>query len=201
MAPHHFSACMNIVIFDLETTGLSPSENEIIQIAGIRMIGGRIVEEESFATFVKPESRIPRFITDYTGISNAHVRNAPQPANALLSFSRFVGDATLIAHNGNRFDMPFIRENCIRHRLPVRTVGFVDSMSFSRKLWGGRCGHGLDAIMNRLQLSDHGARRHDARGDVKILALAVRQMWEQLSPNFQHCPVALGDGVIPFNPY
>jgi len=188
---------MHIVIFDLETTGLSPSAHEIIQIAGVRMRGGHILEEESFSTFVKPSSSIPWIITDITGITNKQVQNAPSAADALVNFSRFVGDATLIAHNGRRFDMPFIRETCVRHTLPVRTVAFVDSMSFSRKIWGGRGGHGLDDIMDRLQLSDPSACRHDARGDVQILAEAVRRMWGQLCPNFEHCPVLLGDGVIP----
>ena len=188
---------MDIVIFDLETTGLSPSAHEIIQIAGVRMRAGRILEEESFSTFVRPRSRIPSFITHITGISHEQVQKAPPAEEALVSFSRFVGDAMLIAHNGQRFDMPFIRESCARHRLPVRTVSFVDSMSFSRKLWGGRGGHGLDAVMHRLKLSDQGARRHDARGDVQILAEAVRQMWKHLCPDFGNCPVTLSHGVIP----
>lgn len=188
---------MDIVIFDLETTGLSPYSDEIIQIAGVRMRAGRILEQESFATFVRPTHRISSFITNYTGISNAHVQDAPQAAAALLSFSRFVGDATLIAHNGKRFDMPFIRENCTRHGLPVRKVGFVDSMAFSRKLWGGRGGHGMDAIMQRLQLSPNGARRHDARGDVQILAESVRRMWERLNFNFKSWPVECGTAVMP----
>jgi DNA polymerase III alpha subunit (gram-positive type) len=188
---------MDIVIFDLETTGLSPYSHEIIQIAGVRMRAGRVCENEDFATFVRPHHRIPSFITQYTGISNAHVQNAPRAEDALLSFSRFVGDATLIAHNGKRFDMPFIRESCARHELPVRPVGFIDSMSFSRKLWGGRGGHGLDAVMSRLQLSASGARRHDARGDVQILAEAVRRMWRQLTPDFHTCPVNCGSGVMP----
>ena len=188
---------MDIVIFDLETTGLSPYSHEIIQIAGVRMRAGRILENEDFATFVRPKQRISSFITDYTGITNAHVQNAPQAEEALLSFSSFVGDATLIAHNGKRFDMPFIRESCTRHALPVRSVGFIDSIAFSRKLWGGRGGHGLGAVMGRLKLLSNGARRHDARGDVQILAEAVRRMWGQLTSDFLTCPVDCGLGVVP----
>jgi DNA polymerase III epsilon subunit-like protein len=188
---------MDIVIFDLETTGLSPSSDEIIQIAAVRMRAGWVLEQESFATFVRPARRIPPFISSYTGISNADVQDAPCAPEALAGFSRFVGGATLVAHNGKRFDMPFIREACARHELPVRPVGFVDSMSFSRKLWGGRGGHGLDAVMSRLRLSANGARRHDARGDVRILAEAVRRMWVHLGGDFTHWPVDCGAGVIP----
>ncbi len=188
---------MDIVVFDLETTGLSPYTEEIIQIAAVRMRGGCIMAQEAFATFVNPGRRISSFITSYTGISNAQVQDAPRADQALLDFSRFAGNATLIAHNGRRFDMPFIRESCTRHRLPVREVGFIDSMTFSRKLWGGRGGHGLDAVMARLSLSAGVARRHDARGDVEILAEAVRRMWGQLSPSYQACPVPSVAGVLP----
>lgn len=188
---------MELVIFDLETTGLSPSRHEIIQIAGVRMKAGRILEEDFFSTYVKPRTAIPPFISHYTGITNDHVSRAPRVKDALVDFSSFVGDAVLIAHNGQRFDMPFIRESCARARLPVRSVGFVDSMAFSRKIWGGRGGHGLDAVMERLQLGTGAHRRHDARGDVQILAEAVRLMWGRLSPSYQTCPVDCGRGVLP----
>jgi len=188
---------MELVIFDLETTGLSPYRHEIIQIAGVRMKSGRILEEDFFSTYVKPKTAIPSFISNYTGITNDHVSKAPAVKEALVDFSSFAGDAVLIAHNGQRFDMPFIRESCTRSRLPVRPVGFVDSMAFSRKIWGGRGGHGLDAVMERLQLRADGHRRHDARGDVGILAEAVRLMWARLSPCYQTCPVDCGRGVLP----
>ena len=188
---------MDVVVFDLETTGLSPYSEEIIQIAAVRMRGGRILSEEAFDTFVNPGRRISSFITNYTGISNSHVQGAPDPGEALARFSAYVGDAMLIAHNGQRFDMPFIRESSLRCGLAVRPVGFVDSMKFSRQLWGGRGGHGLDAVMTRLRLNAGGARRHDARGDVAILAEAVRRMWSQLTPDFSACPVACSSGVLP----
>jgi DNA polymerase III epsilon subunit family exonuclease len=187
---------MHLVIFDLETTGLSPTRDEIIQIAGVRMRAGRILAEEAFATFVQPVHPIPAAITGLTGITRAHVANAPRAPEALMAFSRFVGDATLIAHNGRTFDMPFIRAACERHALPVRPVGFIDSIALSRRLWGGRGGHRLDDVMARLQLSVQGAHRHDARGDVQILAEAVRQMWAQLSPGFHVCPVICETGLI-----
>jgi len=188
---------MDIVVFDLETTGLSPYSEEIIQIAAVRMRGGAILEEDAFATYVNPGRRISNFITGYTGICNSHVENAPKPPDALADFSKFVGDAILIAHNGQRFDMPFIRETCLRNRMPTRSIGFIDSMAFSRKLWGGRGGHGLDAVMSRLRLGANGARRHDARGDVQILAEAVRRMWGQLTPDYHACPVPAGPGLVP----
>lgn len=188
---------MDIVIFDLETTGLSPYRDEIIQIAGMRMKAGKVLETEFFTTYVKPTKSISSFISNYTGITNNHVEDAPGAAEALANFSSFAGNAVLIAHNGQRFDMPFIRESCSRARLQMRPVGFVDSMAFSRKIWGGRGGHGLDAVMGRLNLNSAENRRHDARGDVRILAEAVRLMWAKLTPDYKTCPVTCGSGALP----
>lgn len=190
---------MTLVIFDLETTGLSPCHNEIIQIAAVKVRLGGWDDCVRFETFVRPQNRVPSFITGLTGITNAHVADAPPAADALMSFTRFVGDddATLVAHNGPGFDMRFIAQSCARHGLPVRQTRVIDSRAFSRKIWGGRGGHGLDAVLVRLGLSGHGLRRHDARGDVDLLAQAVRMMWGRLVPDFGCCPVTSSAGVIP----
>ncbi len=188
---------MNTVIFDLETTGFSPTWNEIIQIAALRMCDGKICWEDSFSTFVRPNRRVPGFITDITGITNDDVREAPCSTEALMSFSCFASDAILLGHNARRFDMPFIRESCARHNLPVRPARFVDSMDFSRQIWGGRAGHGLDAIMERLEIPGDVDARHTAPGDVAILAAAVLRMWTLHSPGFQLCPVDCESGFLP----
>ncbi len=189
---------MNLIIFDLETTGLSPYHHEIIQIAAVKVRAGHWHDEAHFDTYVRPQQRVPSFISGLTGITQAQVERAPSPAEALVSFSHFVGEeALLIAHNGPGFDMRFIAENCTRHGLPVRPTAMLDSRAFSRKIWGGRSGHGLDPILHRLGLSTAGVKRHDARGDVQLLAQAVRKMWGQLVPDFQTCPVESKTGVIP----
>lgn len=189
---------MNLIIFDLETTGLSPYHNEIIQIAAVKVRAGCWDLEGSFDTFIRPQQRVPKPITSLTGITQSQVERAPSPVEALMSFSHFVGqEATLIAHNGPNFDMRFIKENCTRHGLPVRETAMLDSQAFSRKIWGGRGGHALDPILQRLGLSAAGVKRHDARGDVQLLAQAVRKMWAQLVPDFQSCPVATKIGLIP----
>ncbi len=169
---------MNFVIFDLETTGLSPTYHEIIQIAGVRICGGRLAEEEAFSTYVRPMRAIPPVISDITGIGAEDVADAPDAAEGLAMFSRFAGEATLVAHNGARFDMRFIRAACGRHGLPMREVEFVDSLALARTLWGYGGPHNLDAIAERLGISTEGRCRHDALGDVRILADAFLRMLE-----------------------
>jgi DNA polymerase III alpha subunit (gram-positive type) len=188
---------MDLVIFDLETTGLSPMANDIIQIAAVRVRLGNILRAENFSTFVNPGCSIPAFITCYTGISNADVRNAPKVPIALQQFSRFVGENTLVAHNGHRFDMPFIRAACEKSRLPMRAIGYADSIYLSKKVWQSSRRHSLDAVLERLRLNISGYKRHDARGDVGILAEAVVKMWRQLTPGCAALPVPIFPGVLP----
>lgn len=188
---------MELVVFDLETTGLSPAAHGIIQIAAVRVRLGRVFHTESYSTFVNPGCRIPPFITSYTGISDSKVRNAPSVAEALKEFSGFVGGNTLLAHNGHRFDMPFIRAACTKTGLPTRTVNYVDSIYLSKSLWNGARKHGLDAIIERLSLNTRDFRRHDARGDVEILATAVTKMWLRLDPDPTSFPAPLFTGILP----
>ena len=97
----------NYVVFDLETTGYTPKNAEIIEIGAIRCLGGEAYLR--FRTFVCPQSAIPPFITDLTGITNEMVCTAPpwQPVVGHnvrfdLSFMRHYASAI-----GETFDPPF----------------------------------------------------------------------------------------------
>lgn len=172
----------DFVIYDLETTGLYPDQDELIQIAAVRLRAGRVLAGETFFSFAKPRCRIPRFIETYTGIGDRHVRDAPPPGEVLAAFSRWTGEATLIAHNGLRFDSKFLTATTARHGGPAREIPCIDSIHLSKLLFGNTrgTGHSLDHVTSRLRLSTQGIRRHDARGDVELLALAVAEMWCRL---------------------
>jgi len=141
----------DFVVFDLETTGLSARFDEIIQIAAARLGPSGVVTDEVFATFVRPEATIPSSITGITGISNRDVANSPPVAAALAAFSDFVGESVLIAHNGQRFDAKFLTAACEQKQLNSRPVALIDSIHFSKRLFGTTRGtsHGLDAVLAR----------------------------------------------------
>ena len=108
------------VIFDLETTGLSPDGCEIIQIAATRFRNGDVVSGDSFYSYCRPGQPISRFIQDYTGITDRHVRNAAASRlKCSNSFPKFVGDSVIMAHNGHRFDIKFLEATCARHRVKI----------------------------------------------------------------------------------
>jgi DNA polymerase III alpha subunit (gram-positive type) len=187
----------NLVIFDLETTGLSPTANDIIQIAAVRVTGEGVRHTEAFSTFVNPGYRIPAFIVQYTGITDAQVAPAPGIAEALAAFARFAGNGVLVAHNGRRFDTPFVAAACRKAGLRTRPAVYSDSIYLSKQMWPGVRGHAMDAMLSRLRLNTAGFRRHDARGDTGLLAEAVFHMWRALAPGCATLPVPTFEGVLP----
>ncbi|HQW29268.1 MAG: hypothetical protein KA152_06005 [Verrucomicrobiales bacterium] len=170
------------VVYDLETTGLNPEYDEFIQIAAMRFAAGCLCPGETFASYARPRRRISAFIENYTGVTNHHVEHASRPEEVLCEFAAWAGDATLIAHNGLRFDSKFLAATCRRHGLETRPVDGIDSIHLSKMLFGKTrgTGHSLDHLISRLRLDTQGIRRHDARGDVEILGLAVSGLWQRL---------------------
>lgn len=172
----------DFVIYDLETTGLDPNRDEFIQIAAVRLTQGELCSEDTFSSYARPRRPISAFIESYTGVSNRTVQTAPRPEEVLINFSTWAADATLIAHNGLRFDSKFLSATCQRHNLPRKEILCIDSIHLSKMLFGKvrGTGHSIDHLVSRLKIDTKGLRRHDARGDVEILGRAVVGMWRQL---------------------
>jgi len=95
-----------IVALDIETTGLDPQRDAIIEIGAVRFNGRRI--EAKWETLINPGRPIPPFITQLTGISNNMVVNAPKIREVLGDLVGFVGDAPVISHRVS-FDLSFVR--------------------------------------------------------------------------------------------
>ena len=187
-----------VIVFDLETTGLS-REDEIIQIAATKLVGGQISRKHKFFSYVKPRRAIPPEVTDLTGISRSDVKKAPPIKDALVSFSDFCGDATLVAHNGHTFDFPFLRRACERVGCRTRQVLYFDTLHLSRRIWsrpGAR--HSLDIIVKRCKVSVRGVRRHDGRGDVSLLARCIQRMLGHMTQDKHERQIKLYEGVLPY---
>jgi DNA polymerase-3 subunit epsilon len=126
-----------LVVFDLETTGLSATRNRICEIGAVRVRALEIAE--TFETLVDPGSALPSFVAALTGIREVELRRAPRAEVAVRRFLAFVGDAPLAAHNA-RFDVGFIEREV--ERLTGRRVGapVVDTVWLARRLLHGRSG-------------------------------------------------------------
>jgi DNA polymerase-3 subunit epsilon/ATP-dependent DNA helicase DinG len=100
----------SIVALDIETTGLDPRSDSIIEIGAVRFSGSRV--ESEWSTLVNPGRPIPSFITHLTGITNMMVSKAPPIKAVIQDLADFVGDLPVLGHNV-RFDLSFLQQHKI----------------------------------------------------------------------------------------
>ncbi len=110
-----------LVVFDFETSGLKPAQGaRVIEVGAVLVEGGAI--RASFQRLINPGFPVSPFITAFTGISNAMLKDAPESAEALAEFCAFCGDLPMVAHNA-RFDRAFLAAELARqglmHTMPV----------------------------------------------------------------------------------
>src|SRR5688572_30081379 len=120
-----------LVVFDLETTGLSASRDRMCEIGAVRVNALEIAE--TFETLVDPGVALPNTIARLTGLSDGELRGAPRPELAVRRFLAFAGDAPLASHNA-RFDVGFL-DHAVQ-RLTGRRVAaaVVDTVWLARRL-------------------------------------------------------------------
>ena len=163
-----------MVIFDLETTGLSAANCKITEIGAVLIRNGEVVD--SFNTFVNPETPIPARITEITHITDDMVKDAPKEAEALRAFFDFAGDRLLIAHNAN-FDCGFLRVACERQGMPFVNT-YLDTVALSRFLNTDLRKHTLDTIAEYYKLGEF--NHHRACDDAAMLAAIFTVMMERM---------------------
>ncbi len=176
------------VAFDLETTGLDPKRDEIVQIGAVRILGGRLLRGEIFDQLVDPGRPIPAGSTRFHGITDPMVEDAPPPAIALARFKTFVGEAILVAHNA-AFDLAFLRRKeelaGVRFDNPV-----LDTLLLSAVLDPEIGDHSLDAAAARHGITVRA--RHTALGD----AVATAELFLALVPRLRRRGIeSLGEAL------
>ena len=164
-------------VFDTETTGLDPKRgHRIIEIAGVRVEDGKILEESAFVRMVNPEREIPWEARRVNHISDEEVKSAPTIDQVLPEFLTFAAGSSLVAHNAE-FDMGFLeceKESC---------WGYVDlpecfcTLKLSRSLFPREFRHSLDMVGARLGLTVAG-NLHRALPDVLMTAQALLKMMQ-----------------------
>lgn len=152
------------VVFDTETTGLEPSRgDQLLSVAGVRILNGRLLRGETFDRLVNPGRRIPAASTRIHGITDADVATADPAERVLPAFHRFVGSAALVAHNA-AFDMTFLTlkqdKAGVRFDQPV-----LDTVLLAAHLFGSHDSLTLDALADRFQVTIPEEARHTALGD------------------------------------
>lgn len=160
-----------IVVFDLETTGLDPNNDEIIQFCGMRIDKGKTKE----LTFLcKPSKSIPKSASDIHGITDEKVKNCKSFKEYAKDIEQLFIDAIIVGYNSNSFDIPFIRMAMAK----VGNIEFIkDNELYDAFLVYKR--HHTRKLSDALKFytNQNIENAHDALGDVKTtIAIIASQM-------------------------
>ena len=144
------------IAFDFETTGLSPEDDRIIEIAAIKFVNGNLADR--FVKLINPERPIDPFITDITGISDNMVRDKPIESDIIDEFLEFLSDLPLVAHNIS-FDKSFLDALCERFKKPKKINPLFDTLQLSRTFLFFHPVHDLGSISEYFGFSSAGSHR------------------------------------------
>ncbi len=152
---HRFSNANadTVVVLDFETTGLSPDHGDrAIEIGAVKIVHGKFVDR--FQKLMNPGFAISGFIADYTGISNAMLKDAPPCREVMAEFHEFVGDHNLVAHNAS-FDRKFLDSEFSRISRSYAGT-FSCSMLLSRRMLQDAPNHKLESLVRHLKIETEG---------------------------------------------
>ena len=152
----------DFVIIDIETTGLSVENDEILEIGAIRIVNGKTVEEYERLIAVKTE--IAQNISELTGITQEQVKENGKPINeALPSFMDFVKGSEVAGYNVN-FDHDFLLAECSRQGIEIK---FTDVMTIVKSKLKGMRSYNLESVAKRLGITTK--QQHRALSDCYLL--------------------------------
>lgn len=169
---------------DVETTGLSPRDCRVTEIALVRMWGSHIVAQ--WSSLVNPGCSIPYYITRLTGIDNKMVADAPRFAELTQDIRNFVGESTLLAHNAP-FDRGFVDAELARAGEPRLSNKWLDTVTMARKLLPQLTNRKLVTVAHHFGISSAG--HHRAMADALMVAGIFKHMLA-LDQELEHTALA-----------
>lgn len=159
------------VVLDVETTGLKPTRQRVIEIAAVRLCDGR--EAGLFSTLLQPDRRLPAYITELTKITQAMLEEAPRFAAIVDDLLRFLGDDPIVGHNVG-FDIAFLNAELRRVHRPALLNPRLDTLPLAVNLLPTLRRPGLDNVARALDLS--APERHRAEADTRLTAAVLAKL-------------------------
>ena len=144
------------VLVDIETTGLSPINDDIIEIGAIKVINNKIVDK--YSQLIQINKSLSPFITNLTGITNSMLKLGKEPNIVFNEFVNFVGEEVIIGHNVN-FDLGFLTNKCKKYIDYNLTNDYIDTMYLARKLVPDSTNYKLGTLAKYFNISYEGAHR------------------------------------------
>jgi len=161
----------SIIAIDLETTGLSPQNDEIIEIGAVRFNERRV--EGEWSSLINPQRSIPPFISNLTGIDNDMVRNAPLLREKLPELLDFIGEDPILGHNVG-FDIGFLKKGN-RGAFPYNEV--IDTYELASVLFPTASRYNLGALAQSLGIIVQ--ESHRALDDARTAASIFHKLYDR----------------------
>lgn len=171
---------MNYVVFDIETTGLNPKYEKIIELGAAKVRDAKVVD--TFSTFVNPGKSLPERIKELTGICDTDVINAPYIEEVLDRFIAFVGDDILLGHN-LIFDYSFVKKAAVNQKKTFARKG-IDTLKIARRFLNDLESRNLSFLCDHYEIH---LQAHRALND----ALATHELYQKLAADFAEKDTAL----------
>lgn len=145
------------VVFDLETTGISPYTDKVVEISAVKVKNHKPVDE--FSTLVNPECHISEGASAVNGIFDEMVEESPVFADVLPKFIDFIEELPLVGHNIHSFDMNFIYRDCEAYLGAFPDNDYIDTLLISRKCMPEMAHHRMTDLAVHYGISIEGAHR------------------------------------------
>ncbi|NLM39640.1 MAG: 3'-5' exonuclease [Firmicutes bacterium] len=170
----------SLVFVDVETTGLNPIADRVIEIFMLKLWSSGEVEE--YGTLINPGRPLPEIITEITGLTDEDLADSPSEADVAQNIRDFIGNGTLVAHN-LQFDRRFLNAMFQRTKQPPLSDSGIDTLALARNLFpklciypGGGGSHKLSNLMYHFGLDGLYSNSHRARDDVMLLVEVYRHL-------------------------
>ena len=164
------------VVFDLETTGISRTFDEVVEISAVKVRSGQVVDE--FSTLVNPGWHIPEGASQVNGITDQMVADCPLFSQVLQEFLNFTEGLTLVGHNIASFDMKFIWRDAEKYYGELVPNDYVDTLKVARRHLSELPRHRLVDLAEYYGISPEGAHRalNDCRMNQQVYERMVAEM-------------------------
>lgn len=181
------------VVFDVETTGLSSAYDTIIELAGVKIKDGEIID--SFESFANPHRPLPEKIIEITNITDDMLIDAPEVDKVLQDFYAWAEESVLVAHNAT-FDIGFLNQGYHKIGLPKVDNTVIDTLQLARFLFPQLGNHRLNTLCKhvKVELTQHHRAIYDAEATGKMFLKMVDNLHEQEITNVNQLNDHMGEG-------
>ncbi len=181
------------IVFDVETTGLSANYDKIIELAGVKVYQGEIIDR--FERFANPHQKLSETTINLTGITDDMVKDAPEIEEVMKDFHDWCENDVLVAHNAS-FDIGFINAAYKRMGIENVTNPVIDTLELARFLYPDLKNHRLNTLCKHLniELTQHHRAIYDAEATGYLLASLLKSAKEKEILNHKDLNRYVGEG-------